>query len=70
MYEVRVGLEVYGEWDSYRRWKVAYRVFGVWMPEQYPEVLSVEWYDDSAVNLDRIFRFESEEMYHWFLLRQ
>ena len=70
MYEVIFGHKVYGEWASYRRWKVECDAFGMWLPKHYPEVLSVEWENNDGLNLDRIFRFENETHYHWFLLRQ
>lgn len=68
MYEVSVRYGIYHKWESYKKWYDG--DFNEWIPVNYPEVLSVEWENNDGLNLDRIFRFDSEKMYQWFLLRQ
>ena len=68
MYKVVIKSEVYSEWECYQRpWHGV--DFNTWVVDNYPEIVAVEW-KDSVRWSTREFTFESEEMYHWFLLRQ
>ena len=63
---------VYGEWESFKKWD---REFGIqtWLQYSdfvklaYPEVLSTKFDWQTTC---RTFEFESEQHYHWFLLKQ
>ena len=67
MYTVIIEDDVYRYWSCYQEsWEGT--IFNEWVVKNNPEVLSVEWFD--GFNTTREFVFESEEMYHWFLLRQ
>ena len=76
MYEVVVPKSVYRHWNSYQVWNntaVVDKVFNVSLVDDYPEVLAARWVDDDpqlAPQFARAFTFESEEYYHWFLLKQ
>ena len=46
------------------------RLFSEIMKQCNPEILSVSYASRYTDNVDRIFEFESEEHYTWFLLRR
>ena len=77
MYEVIVPASVYSEWQCYKECgkqqtfsNAVY--FSDWVLARYPEVLDTANDGSIYINGDmtRRFVFESEEHYHWFLLRQ
>ncbi len=71
VYEVIVPKDEYKRWQCYRDNMVELIIFNDWVVDRYSEVLSAKWVDvGDMANTDRVFTFESEEMYHWFLLRQ
>jgi hypothetical protein len=42
--------------------------FNVMLKQVYPEIIDIEYVPD-VMAFDRYFTFESEEHYHWFLLK-
>lgn len=75
MYTVIVPRETYQLWECYEKWSWAPGPiwFQEWVMINYPEIKGIRevgnpnLYDD---RLARAFVFESEEHYHWFLLKQ
>ena len=70
-YTIKVEAMVYDGWACYQAWWTSGvtdpESFNDWVILHYPEILLVEW--DNQTD-DRLFTFESENHYHWFLLRQ
>ena len=69
MYEVTMNEKEYSELPCFDKWWNDLDIkidFNDWLPTCYPEVILVEWGGSDS----RTFTFESEEMYHWFLLKQ
>ena len=69
MYKIKITLSDYCIWKAYHTWSNTRNIspFNEWVIVEYPELIEVEW--DINGN-DRIFTFETEEHYHWFLLQQ
>ena len=58
---------MYCQWCEHLRFTGDTMGFRSWVPENYPEVISVS---DGAHIGDIEFTFKSEDHYHWFLLQQ
>ena len=64
-YIINVERRIFSKWKSYcEDWDLA--EYHSHLLENYPEVVSVRL----TPGLNREFTFESEEHYHWFLLKQ
>jgi hypothetical protein len=68
MFSVVIPTNVYEHWDSYIEWRDNSTVatFFDWIVTRDCDVLSVKFVEPWNIE----FTFESEEHYHWFLLRQ
>jgi hypothetical protein len=68
MFNISLTEEEFRQLPCYAKWWNDMSIedhFHEWLPKYYPEVISVKWHES-----DRIFTFESEEHYNWFLLKQ
>jgi len=70
MYSVEIQWLVYRNWPVYSDWCIngVGGSFMLYVRDRYPEILSMG--DHIAADGGfRVFEFESEEHYHWFLLK-
>ena len=67
MYRVSIGTNIYTEWQTFDEYlKAREYSFVDWLKDRYPGIVDIRVQQS---DLTMKFKFESEEHYHWFLLK-
>jgi hypothetical protein len=71
-FKIQIPQKEYSTWSSYFEWYNGVGCeFTDWCGSRFPEIIYISDLEVSKpIGLYRIFKFKSEEHYHWFLLQQ